>query len=60
MRECNAFVTVEGVQFDPLEPVTIEMIADSIDKIRDLSTARPYTGLMGNVTEKLREMGRIK
>jgi len=53
------FVT-EGVQFDPLEPVTIEMIAESIDKIRDLSKARPYTGLMGNVTEKLREMGRIK
>ncbi len=53
------FVT-EGVQFDPEQPVTIEMIADSIDKIRDLSKARPYTGLMGNVTEKLREMGRIK
>jgi len=53
------FVT-EGVQFDPERPVTIEMIADSIDRIRDLSTASPYTGLMGNVTEKLREMGRIK
>jgi NAD(P)-dependent dehydrogenase (short-subunit alcohol dehydrogenase family) len=50
----------EGVQFDPAEPVTIEMIRDSIDKIRDLSDARPYTGLMGNVTEKLRELGRIK
>lgn len=53
------FVT-EGVQFDPAEPVTIEMVADSIDRIRDLATATPYTGLMGNVTEKLREMGRIK
>ena len=53
------FVT-EGVQFDPAEPVTIEMIAEQIDKIRDLSTASPYTGLMGNVTGKLREMGRIK
>jgi NAD(P)-dependent dehydrogenase (short-subunit alcohol dehydrogenase family) len=53
------FVT-EGVQFDPAAPVTIEMVADSIDRIRDLSTAGPYTGLMGNVTEKLREMGRIK
>ena len=29
-------------------------------KIRDLSTATPYTGLMGNVEKKLREMGRIK
>jgi NAD(P)-dependent dehydrogenase (short-subunit alcohol dehydrogenase family) len=53
------FVT-EGVQFDPATPVTIEMVADSIDRIRDLSTAKPYTGLMGNVAEKLREMGRIK
>jgi NAD(P)-dependent dehydrogenase (short-subunit alcohol dehydrogenase family) len=53
------FVT-EGVQFDPQQPVTIEMIAESIDRIRDLSTATPYTGLMGNVAEKLREMGRIK
>src|SRR3984885_3606758 len=53
------FVT-EGVQFDPEQPVTIEMIAESINRIRDLSTATPYTGLMGNVTEKLRDMGRIK
>ena len=53
------FVT-EGVQFDPVEPVTIEMVRDSLGKIRDLSTAKPYTGLMGNVVEKLREMGRIK
>jgi NAD(P)-dependent dehydrogenase (short-subunit alcohol dehydrogenase family) len=53
------FVT-EGVQFDPAAPVSIEMVADSIDRIRDLSTAKPYTGLMGNVAEKLREMRRIK
>jgi NAD(P)-dependent dehydrogenase (short-subunit alcohol dehydrogenase family) len=53
------FVT-EGVQFDPAEPVTIEMIRDSIGTIRDLSTATPYTGMMGNVDKKLREMGRIK
>ena len=54
------YFVAEGVQFDPAEPVTIEMIADSIDRIRDLSKSRPYTGLMGNVAEKLREMGRIK
>ena len=53
------FVT-EGVQFDPEQPVTIEMIAESIDRIRDLSKSRPYTGMMGNVLEKLRAMGRIK
>jgi NAD(P)-dependent dehydrogenase (short-subunit alcohol dehydrogenase family) len=53
------FVT-EGVQFDPAEPVSIEMVRDSIDKIRDLSTATPYTGMMGNVVTKLRAMGRVK
>ena len=53
------FVT-EGAQFDPAEPVTIEMVRDSLDRIRDLSTAKPYFGMMGNVVEKLRELGRIK
>jgi len=53
------FVT-EGAQFDPAEPVTIEMLRDALPRIRDLSHVRPYTGLMGNVEEKLREMGRIK
>ena len=50
----------EGVQFDPDEPVTIEMVADKIDKIRDMSNAKPYTGMMGNVEKNLRAMGRIK
>jgi NAD(P)-dependent dehydrogenase (short-subunit alcohol dehydrogenase family) len=53
------FVT-EGVQFDPLEPVTIEMVQGALGKIRDLSTAKPYMGLMGNVEQNLRAMGRIK
>jgi len=53
------FVT-EGVQFDPLQPVTIEMVQGALGKIRDLSTAKPYTGLMGNVEQNLRAMGRIK
>jgi NAD(P)-dependent dehydrogenase (short-subunit alcohol dehydrogenase family) len=53
------FVT-EGVQFDPLEPVTIEMVQGALGKIRDLSTAKPYMGLMGDVEKNLRAMGRIK
>jgi NAD(P)-dependent dehydrogenase (short-subunit alcohol dehydrogenase family) len=53
------FVT-EGQQFDPAEPVTIEMVRDSLDQIRDLSQVKPYFGMMGNVVEKLRDMGRIK
>ncbi len=50
----------EGVQFDPAEPVSVEMIRDNLDRIRDLSEAKPYFGMMGNVVEKLREMGRVK
>jgi hypothetical protein len=36
------------------------MVRDKIDQIRDLSHIRPYFGMMGNVVEKLKEMGRIK
>ena len=50
----------EGAQFDPAEPVSIEMVRDALGRIRDMSDAKPYTGLMGNVEQKLREMGRIK
>ncbi len=53
------FVT-EGVQFDPAEPVTIEMVRDSLGPIRDLSNVKPYFGMMGNVVDKLRTMGRVK
>ena len=49
----------EGVQFDPDEPVTVEMVAERIGKIRDLSNAKPYTGLMGTVEQQLRKMGKI-
>jgi NAD(P)-dependent dehydrogenase (short-subunit alcohol dehydrogenase family) len=54
------YYVTEGAQFDPAEPVSIEMVRDSLEQIRDLSTAKPYFGMMGNVVEKLREMGRIK
>jgi NAD(P)-dependent dehydrogenase (short-subunit alcohol dehydrogenase family) len=49
----------EGVQFDPDEPVTVDMVAERIGKIRDLSNAKPYTGLMGTVEQELRKMGKI-
>jgi NAD(P)-dependent dehydrogenase (short-subunit alcohol dehydrogenase family) len=49
----------EGVQFDPDEPVTVDMVAEKIGKIRDLSNAKPYTGLMGTVEQELRKMGKI-
>ena len=49
----------EGVQFDPDQPVTLEMFADKVAQIRDLSNAKPYTGLMGTVEASLRKMGKI-
>ena len=54
------YYITEGAQFDPAEPVTPEMVAESIGQIRDLSTVKPYTGLMGDVEQNLRAMGRIK
>jgi len=50
----------EGVQFDPDQPVTPEMFAEKVGVIRDLSKAKPYTGLMGTVEQSLRAMGKIK
>jgi len=49
----------EGVQFDPDQPVTLEMFAEKVSQIRDLSKAKPYTGLMGTVEQSLRAMGKI-
>jgi len=54
------YYVTDGVQFDPAEPVTIEMIQENIGKIRDLDTTIPYTGMFGTVEKKLRAMGRIK
>jgi NAD(P)-dependent dehydrogenase (short-subunit alcohol dehydrogenase family) len=50
----------EGVQFDPDQPVTIEMVAEEIDKIRDMSKAEPNTGSRGRIEAKLRAMGKLK
>ncbi len=50
----------EGVQFDPDQPVTVDMVAEKIGQIRNLSNAKPYTGLMGTVEQELRKLGKIK
>ena len=49
----------EGVQFDPDQPVTLDMFAEKVEQIRSLSKAKPYTGLMGTVEASLRKMGKI-
>jgi NAD(P)-dependent dehydrogenase (short-subunit alcohol dehydrogenase family) len=50
----------EGVQFDPLEPVTVEMIDEAMPKILDMSNAAPQTRNRERMETALRAMGRIK
>ncbi|HET6183623.1 MAG TPA: SDR family oxidoreductase [Acetobacteraceae bacterium] len=49
----------EGVQFDPLEPVTPEMIAEAMPRILDMSNAAPQTRNRERLEAALRKMGRI-
>ncbi len=53
------FFRSEGVQFDPLEPVTIEMIDEAMPKILDMSNAAPQTRNRERMEAALRAMGRI-
>ncbi|GAA2862701.1 SDR family NAD(P)-dependent oxidoreductase [Pseudonocardia halophobica] len=49
----------EGVQFDPAEPLTPEMVADRYEEIADLKTATPTTpGIAGRTEQRLRAIGR--
>lgn len=49
----------EGVQFDPDQPVTLEMFADAFPKITDLSNAHPLRSIAGELEPKLRSIGKI-
>ena len=49
----------DGVQFDPVEPLTPELIADHYEEISDLKTATPTTpGTAGRIEQRLRSIGR--
>jgi NAD(P)-dependent dehydrogenase (short-subunit alcohol dehydrogenase family) len=50
----------EGVQFDPDQLVTIEMFAEKIDRIRDMSAAEPNIGSRAKIEASLRTMGKLK
>lgn len=53
------YFETQGVQFDPLEPVTPEMIADNISKIRNLEVPiATEPGSFGRFEERLRSIGR--
>jgi NAD(P)-dependent dehydrogenase (short-subunit alcohol dehydrogenase family) len=53
------YFQTEGVQFDPDEPVTIEMVQGAFDQITDLSTASPTGRMRDKLERKLKELGRI-
>ena len=54
------YFQTEGVQFDPGEPVTLEMFAEAWPKINDWTGAGPMARSRGRLEARLRAMGRIK
>ncbi len=54
------YFQTEGVQFDPGEPVTLEMFAEAWPKINDWTGAGPMGRSRGRLEARLRAMGRIK
>ncbi|MGF7159279.1 NAD(P)-dependent dehydrogenase (short-subunit alcohol dehydrogenase family) [Rhodoligotrophos appendicifer] len=54
-----ALMKAEGVQFDPMEPVTPEMVADAAEQIVDMSRSEAYRGTMAALEPRLKALGRI-
>jgi NAD(P)-dependent dehydrogenase (short-subunit alcohol dehydrogenase family) len=54
------YIQSEGVQFDPEQPVTIEMFEDALDKIMDLSHSQPHAMSLQRLETRLRAMGKLK
>ena len=54
------YFQTEGVQFDPVEDVTVDMFADAWPRISDLTGAAPMGRSRGRLEARLRAMGRIK
>ncbi|HET6184758.1 MAG TPA: SDR family oxidoreductase [Acetobacteraceae bacterium] len=54
------YFETDGVQFDPDQPVTLEMFADAFATVTDLSHAHPLRTIMGEMENKLRAIGKIK
>ena len=47
-----------GVQFDPREPITVDMFAQAVSQLTDLSTATPAApGLLGQMPARLATVG---
>lgn len=49
----------QGVQFDPQQPVTLEMLADAWPRIADMAALEPYRGSLASLEPNLRKLGRL-
>ena len=54
-----AFFKGPGVQFDPQEPITLEMIDQSWPRIADVSKVEPFMGTLAGLEPNLRKLGRL-
>lgn len=54
------FFQTAGVQFDPVEPVTVEMLDEAFQRITDLTTAAPSPiGVSDGTADRLKAIGRL-
>ena len=50
----------QGVQFDPAQPLTLEMFDAAVDTVCDLGSATPSElGVLGNAQDRLKAIGRL-
>ncbi len=49
----------QGVQFDPAEPIDLDMVGDAYPRIADMSQLEPYRGTLASLEPSLRHIGRL-
>jgi NAD(P)-dependent dehydrogenase (short-subunit alcohol dehydrogenase family) len=54
-----AMFKAAGAQFDPQEPVTLEMIDEAWPRISDMTRPEPYRGTVASLEPGLRRLGRL-
>lgn len=54
-----AFYRAKGVQFDPVDDITVEMVERAYERITDMADAEPYRGTLASLAPNLKAMGRL-
>ena len=54
-----AFYQSPGAQFDPQQPITLEMVDEAWPRISDMTRLEPYRGTLASLEPSLRKLGRI-